>query len=39
VTVDCTTLPGVLHRLTNSDGTTTTIGAIPPGFDRAVIGN
>jgi hypothetical protein len=39
LTVDCSKLPGVLQRLTNSDGTTTTIGSIAPGFDRAVIGN
>jgi hypothetical protein len=39
LTVDCSKLPGVLERLTNSDGTTTTVGSIAPGFDRAVIGN
>jgi hypothetical protein len=39
LTVDCNKQPGVLLRLTNIDGTTTTVGAIPPGFDRAIAGN
>lgn len=39
LTVDCTKLPGVLQRLTNNDGTTTTVAAIPPGFDRSLAYN
>ena len=31
--VDCKKLPGVLRRVTNPDGTRTTVAMIPPGFD------
>jgi hypothetical protein len=31
--VDCTKNPGVLRRVSNADGTTTTVAVLPPGYD------